>query len=121
MVNSLTSALLTTCAAAGYTNTRADTRIVGLSRKTCRVWSSPRASDPKIRKARPGLLYEQWVLGTIAAATIAGARTRYGGTRDYRAFIAMDEYCTACPGEMLGFGAGAVVQQYMAAWRGPPQ
>jgi hypothetical protein len=121
MVKSLTSARLTTCAAVGYTNPNADTRIVGPGWNTCRAWTSARATDPKIRKTTPDALYEQWILGTIAAAAIARAPTRYDGTRDHRALIAMDEHCAACPDETLGFGAGAVVKQHMAAWRRPPQ
>ena len=68
MVKSLMSALLTTCAAAGYANTRADTRITGPSWNACRAWTSARASDPKIRKTLPSPLYEQWGLGAIAPA-----------------------------------------------------
>jgi hypothetical protein len=120
MAMSLTSARLTTCAAVGYTNTRADSGIAGLSWNTCRASSSPRASNPKIRKVMPGLLYEQWSLGTIAAAAIARASTRCDGARDYRALIAMDEDCTVCPEGTLGFGAGAVAKRRMSEWRRSP-
>jgi hypothetical protein len=120
MAMSLTSALLTTCAAAGYTNPRADSGIAGLSWNTCRASTSARAIDPKVRKAVPKARDEQWILGIIAVAIIAGVPTRCDGTRDYRARIAMDEYYATCPDETLGFGAGAVVRQHMAAWRCPP-
>jgi hypothetical protein len=121
MAMSLTSALLTTCAAAGHTNTRADTRIAGLSWKTCRTWTSTRATDPKVRKAMPKARDEQWALGIIAVAVIAGVPTQYDSTRDHRALIATDERCTVCPDETLGFAAGAVVRQHMAEWGRTPQ